>query len=206
MKTKRKLVPKSNPDTGDRNVGPLDVVDRTHDVDSKALAKKQRVGSSSFVSCRPIKVGLSGVQNVPTVGGAALSTTNVTQPTLTSQRCNTLKSNPDTENRNVAPLDVSDRIRDVSLNAFTKSFFVSVLGNQSVVTPIFQQPEFVPSTVNNRSRARRDRTRRNAYATDRSSSRRQPPSGPPLEYKDLGNCAHSFQHCGALFWFQERLI
>nr|GFA84439.1 hypothetical protein [Tanacetum cinerariifolium] len=78
--------------------------------------------------------------------------------------------------------------------------------NQSVVTPIFQQPEFVPSTVNNRSRARRDRTRRNAYATDRSSSRRQPPSGPPLEYKDLGNCAHSFQHCGALFWFQERLI
>nr|GEW08385.1 hypothetical protein [Tanacetum cinerariifolium] len=112
MKTKRKLVPKSNPDTGDRNVGPLDVADRTHNVNSKAPAKKQCVSGSSFVSCRPIDVGPSDVQNVPTVGGAALPTTSVTQPTSTSQRCNTLKSNLDIRNRSVAPLDVPDRIHD----------------------------------------------------------------------------------------------
>ncbi|GKC13529.1 DNA helicase [Tanacetum coccineum] len=252
MKTKRKLVPKSSSDTGDPNVGPLDVADRTHDVKSEVPVKKQHVGGCSFVSYRPIDVGPSGVQNVPTVGRAVLSTTSVTQSISTSQRCNTLKSNPDTENRNVDPLDVPHRISDVSSNAFTKrqrlsdSSFVSsqpidvgpsrvqnispvcgtalpitgvnqlastsqrcnvapAAGNQSVVTPMFQQPEAVPSTVNNRSRARRDRTRHNVNATDHSSSRQPPPSGPPLEYKDLGNCDHSCQHCGALFWFEERL-
>ncbi|GKF31160.1 hypothetical protein Tco_0100958, partial [Tanacetum coccineum] len=53
--------------------------------------------------------------------------------------------------------------------------------------------------------ARRDRTRRHPTATAGTSSQHAAPSGPPLEYKDLGNCAHSCQHCGALFWFEERL-
>nr|GEV49638.1 reverse transcriptase domain-containing protein [Tanacetum cinerariifolium] len=239
MKTKRKLVPKSNSDTGDRNIGPLDVADRTHDVKSEAPAKKQRVGGCSFVSYRPIDVGPSGVQNVPTVGRAVLPTTSVTQPTSTSQRCNTLKSSPDIENRNVDPLDVPDRIRDVSSNAFTKrqrlsdSSFVSsqpidvgasgvqnispVCGTALPITGVNQLAstsqrcnaipavEAVLSTVNNHSRARQDHTRHNVNATDHSSSRQPPPSCPPLEYKDLGNCDHSFQHCGALFWFEERL-
>nr|GEV08926.1 helitron helicase-like domain-containing protein [Tanacetum cinerariifolium] len=29
--------------------------------------------------------------------------------------------------------------------------------------------------------------------------------GPPSEYKHIGNCVHSCEHCGALFWFEERL-
>ncbi|GJV69191.1 DNA helicase [Tanacetum coccineum] len=78
-------------------------------------------------------------------------------------------------------------------------------GTQSVVVPMFRQPEYVASIVNNRSRARRDHTRRDPTATGGSSSQQAAPSGPPLEYKDLGNCAHICQHCRALFWFEERL-
>ncbi|GJZ12121.1 hypothetical protein Tco_0546880 [Tanacetum coccineum] len=50
-----------------------------------------------------------------------------------------------------------------------------------------------------------DRTRRHPTTTAGTSSQHAAPSGPPLEYKDLGNCAHICQHCGALFWFEERL-
>ncbi|GJX32448.1 DNA helicase, partial [Tanacetum coccineum] len=32
-----------------------------------------------------------------------------------------------------------------------------------------------------------------------------PQSGPPSEYKHIGNYVHICQHCGALFWFEERL-
>ncbi|GKC43193.1 hypothetical protein Tco_1060915 [Tanacetum coccineum] len=49
------------------------------------------------------------------------------------------------------------------------------------------------------------RNRRN-YATGENSLRPQPRvSGPPLEYRHIGNCTHSCQHCGALFWYEERL-
>ncbi|GJR33334.1 DNA helicase [Tanacetum coccineum] len=30
-------------------------------------------------------------------------------------------------------------------------------------------------------------------------------SGPPSDYKHIGNCTYSCQHCGALFWYEERL-
>ncbi|GKC01801.1 hypothetical protein Tco_0987937 [Tanacetum coccineum] len=34
---------------------------------------------------------------------------------------------------------------------------------------------------------------------------RFPATRPPPEYKHLGSCTHSCQHCGALFWYEERL-
>ncbi|GKD73179.1 DNA helicase, partial [Tanacetum coccineum] len=40
----------------------------------------------------------------------------------------------------------------------------------------------------------------------RNSLRRQSRvSGPPSDYKHIGNCTYSCQHCGALFWYEERL-
>ncbi|GKF57481.1 hypothetical protein Tco_0171018, partial [Tanacetum coccineum] len=30
-------------------------------------------------------------------------------------------------------------------------------------------------------------------------------SGPPSDYKHIGNCSYSCQHCGALFWYEERI-
>ncbi|GKG05388.1 hypothetical protein Tco_0325474, partial [Tanacetum coccineum] len=87
----------------------------------------------TFVSYRPIDVGPSGVQNVPTVGGTALPTTSVTQRTSTSPMCNTPKSNLDIGNHNVHPLDVPDCIRDVTSNAFTKR---QRLSNSSYVSSL----------------------------------------------------------------------
>ncbi|GKD28833.1 hypothetical protein Tco_1239611, partial [Tanacetum coccineum] len=72
-------------------------------------------------------------------------------------------------------------------------------GMQSSVVPMFEQPQHVTSIVNNRSQARRDRTRHHPTATAGSSSQHTAPSGPPLEYKDLRNCAHSCQHCVRVF-------
>ncbi|GJZ62898.1 hypothetical protein Tco_0619319 [Tanacetum coccineum] len=37
------------------------------------------------------------------------------------------------------------------------------------------------------------------------SSDRQMGSGLPLGYKHIGSYAHSSQHCGALFWYEERM-
>ncbi|GJX49930.1 hypothetical protein Tco_0276775 [Tanacetum coccineum] len=49
------------------------------------------------------------------------------------------------------------------------------------------------------------RNRRNS-ATGENSLRAQPRVlGPPLEYRHIGICTHSCQHCGALFWYVERL-
>ncbi|GJZ17940.1 DNA helicase [Tanacetum coccineum] len=30
-------------------------------------------------------------------------------------------------------------------------------------------------------------------------------TGPPLEYKNVGKCDHSCEHCGARFWYEERI-
>ncbi|GJW36068.1 hypothetical protein Tco_0058988 [Tanacetum coccineum] len=160
MKTKRKLVPKSNPHTGDCNVVPLDVADRVLDVNSNVPAKRQRANGSGFISPLLIDVGPSGVQNVPPVGGPAL------------------------------------RVSVIVLNA--------ILGH----VPMFEQPRHDNSIVNLIIR----RARRacilgvTLLLPPVLRSQHAAPSGPPLEYKDLGNYAHICQHCGALFWFEgERL-
>nr|GEX76001.1 DNA helicase [Tanacetum cinerariifolium] len=57
-----------------------------------------------------------------------------------------------------------------------------------------------PQEQNTSSRTRREYTiRRNSLC---GQSR---VSTPPSEYKHIGNCTHTCQHCGALFWYEERL-
>ncbi|GJV93168.1 DNA helicase [Tanacetum coccineum] len=70
---------------------------------------------------------------------------------------------------------------------------------------ISAQPEYAVSNSNNRPQGRRRRTKQNPPVTGGTSSEQPPSSGPPLEFKYLGNCTHTCQHCGALFWFEERL-
>nr|GFB47855.1 hypothetical protein [Tanacetum cinerariifolium] len=67
------------------------------------------------------------------------------------------------------------------------------------------QPEYVVSNSSNRSRGRRSRSKHNPPVTSGTSSEQLPLSGPRVEYKYLGNCTYTCQHCGALFWFEERL-
>ncbi|GJT02293.1 DNA helicase [Tanacetum coccineum] len=198
MKTKRKLVPKSNPHTGDCNVVPLDVADRVLDVNSNVPAKRQRANGSGFISPLLIDVGPSGVQNVPPVGGPALRVSVIVKHYHTS----------------VIPITVTRQSMEIDESSGDATHVVRVdnyssrcpgSGMQSAIVPMFEQPELVTSIVTNRSRARRDRTRRHPTATSGSSSQQAAPLGPLLEYKDLGNCAHSCQYCGALFWFEERL-
>ncbi|GJY61564.1 DNA helicase [Tanacetum coccineum] len=214
MKTKRKLVPKSNPHTGDCNVVPLDVADRVLDVNSNAPAKRQRANGSGFISPLLIDVGPSGVQNVAPVGEPALPTTGISHCTLMSSSCGALPATGQTLSHSVIPTTVTRQPMEIDESSGDATHVVRVdnyssrcpcSGMQSPVVPMFEQPRHVTSIVNNHSRARRDRTRRHPTATAGTSSQHAAPSGPPLEYKDLGNCAHSCQHCGALFWFEERL-
>nr|GEU66750.1 helitron helicase-like domain-containing protein [Tanacetum cinerariifolium] len=67
------------------------------------------------------------------------------------------------------------------------------------------QPEYILSNFTNCSLGRRSHTKQNRPVTGGTSSEQPPLSGPPVEYKYLGNCTHTCQHCGALFWFEERL-
>ncbi|GJS89880.1 DNA helicase [Tanacetum coccineum] len=209
-----KLVPKSNPHTGDCNVVPLDVADRVLDVNSNVPAKRQRANGSGFISPLLIDVGPSGVQNVPPVGGPALPTTGVSHCTLMSSSCGALPATGQTLSHSVIPTTVTRQPMEIDESSGDATHVVRVdnyssrcpcSGMQSPVVPMFEQPRHVTSIVNNHSRARRDRTRRHPTATAGTSSQHAAPSGPPLEYKDLGNCAHICQHCGALFWFEERL-
>ncbi|GJR71463.1 hypothetical protein Tco_0083828 [Tanacetum coccineum] len=42
--------------------------------------------------------------------------------------------------------------------------------------------------------------------TGGDSLHRQPRcSGPPLDYKHIGSRTYSYEHCGALFWYEERI-
>nr|GEU65612.1 nucleic acid-binding, OB-fold protein [Tanacetum cinerariifolium] len=54
-------------------------------------------------------------------------------------------------------------------------------------------------------RGMRNRARQNPPLTDGSSSQQPSSSGSLLEYKYLGGCTRTCEHCGALYWFEERL-
>nr|GEX27812.1 DNA helicase [Tanacetum cinerariifolium] len=63
----------------------------------------------------------------------------------------------------------------------------------------------IPTTIRRESRGSRRHTKHNCPVIGCSSSQQPSSSGPPPEYKYLGSYTHSCQHCGALFWFEERL-
>ncbi|GKE35780.1 hypothetical protein Tco_1455102, partial [Tanacetum coccineum] len=71
--------------------------------------------------------------------------------------------------------------------------------------------ESVASSSANRKRTRdvMSKTTTSNVGSSSSSTRRRLHSGlrsPPLEYKDVGKCDHSCEHCGACFWYKERSL
>ncbi|GJU81562.1 DNA helicase, partial [Tanacetum coccineum] len=78
-------------------------------------------------------------------------------------------------------------------------------GSQQLPTPVRSPRVREVPNVNNRARARRDRTRRASIVGDENLSSQVRASGPPVGYKHLGGCDYSCQHCGALFWYEERI-
>ncbi|GKF04629.1 hypothetical protein Tco_0035297, partial [Tanacetum coccineum] len=103
-----KLVPKSNPHTGDCNVVPLDVADRVLDVNSNVPAKRQRANGSGFISPLLIDVGPSGVQNVPPVGGPALRVSVIKETGDWSMEC--IDGNGGVEKHNDGTRDLNHSI------------------------------------------------------------------------------------------------
>nr|GEX43145.1 DNA helicase [Tanacetum cinerariifolium] len=183
MKTKRKLVPKSYPFTEDSDVVPSDAGHRVYDGNSTFSPKKQCLNGPSHISSPPIDVSFYGVRNITNISDAVVPNTYIGMPTAMLDQCHAL---PDT-------------------------------GNYPSVVAISTQPEYVVSNSSNYSReyilskssnrllGRRSRAKQNCPVTGDTSSEQPPLSGPPVEYKYLGNCTHTCQHCGALFWFEERL-
>ncbi|GKB17868.1 DNA helicase, partial [Tanacetum coccineum] len=123
------------------------------------------------------------------VGGVFERGTDETRM-IETQRKLSLNSNPHTGDCNVVPLDVADLVLD---------------NEPPVGGPALPTTGVRHCTLMSSSLCHYYRYWRHPTATAGTSSQHAAPSGPPLEYKDLGNCAHSCQHCGALFWFEERL-
>ncbi|GJR79974.1 hypothetical protein Tco_0150759 [Tanacetum coccineum] len=135
------------------------------------------------------------------------------------------KSIPTAGDSTVGSSAAADRISNVNSNVSTKRQRLccsnSVLPVAAVVGPPDVQSvipvdvnegcqttsvaERATRNINGRSRARRHRTRQNSTIIVNELNQHLPESGPPSEYKHIGNCVHSCQHCGALFWFEERL-
>ncbi|GJW33881.1 hypothetical protein Tco_0053913 [Tanacetum coccineum] len=224
MKTKRKLVHKSYPLIGDANVVSSNVGHHVYDANLDVSSKKQCLGGSNFISSLAIDVSSSGVRNMTNISGVAVPNTYIGQPIAMSHRSDAL---PDTEcetpshsviptNINRESKDITEPNADVTDGAKPDSYcnwssrtalnsFVYASGNHLSVLAICAQPEYVVSNSNNRLRGRQNRTNRNPLVTGGNSSQQPSSSGPPLEYKYLGGCTHTCQHCGALFWFEERL-
>ncbi|GKC42495.1 hypothetical protein Tco_1060217, partial [Tanacetum coccineum] len=60
--------------------------------------------------------------------------------------------------------------------------------------------EYALSNSTSRSHIRWEST------TGGDSLHRQPRcSGPPLDYKHIKSCTYSYEHCGALLWYEERI-
>nr|GEV72606.1 DNA helicase [Tanacetum cinerariifolium] len=178
MKTKRKLVPKSYPLIGDANVVSSDVDHRVYD---------------------------TNLNNTTTISGAAVLNTNIGQPITTFHHSDAV---PDTEcqisSHSVIPtsisiesLDITKPNADVAYGAKSDSYYSCCSGETT--------HRFVVSNSNNRPRGRQSFTKHNHPITGGSSSQQPSSSGPPLDYKYLGDCTHTCQHCGALFWLEEHL-
>nr|GEV92873.1 hypothetical protein [Tanacetum cinerariifolium] len=200
MKTKkRKLVPKSYPLSGDGNAVSFDVGHHVYDANSNVSPKKQCLGGSNFISSPAIDVSSSGVRNMTNISGAAVPNTYI--------ECETTSHSVIPTNINREYRDITEPNADVTDGGKPDSYYnrSSRAGNYPSVVAIGAQPEYVVSNSNNRSWGRRNRTKRNPPVTSGSSSQQPSSSGPPLEYKYLGGCTHTCQHCGALFWFEEHL-
>nr|GEX42914.1 helitron helicase-like domain-containing protein [Tanacetum cinerariifolium] len=222
MKTKRKLVPKSYPFTEDCDVVPSDVGHRVYDGNSTFSPKKQCLDGPSRISSPPIDVSFYGVRNITNISDAVVLNTYIGMPTAMLDQCHAL---PDTEyvvsNSSNYSRDRRSRSRHnppvtsgtSSATSIQPEHTLSNTSNcshgrrrRSKHNPLTSaQPEYILSNSSNRLLGRRSRAKQNCLVTGGTSSEQPPLSGPLVEYKYLGNCTHTCRHCGALFWFEERL-
>ncbi|GJV89727.1 DNA helicase [Tanacetum coccineum] len=197
LKTRRKLVHKSYPITGDGNVVSLDVGHRVYDVNSNVSPKRQCLGRSSFISSPAIDVSPFGVRNMTTISGTVVPSTDiVVKVFVSSVECQTPSHSVIPTSISRESMDITEPNADVAHIGQPESYssrrsgagisFVSASRNHPLVAHMSAQLEYVVSNSNNRSRGRRSRTRRNPPVTGGSSSQQPPSSGPPLEYKYLG--------------------
>nr|GEV35869.1 hypothetical protein [Tanacetum cinerariifolium] len=163
MRTKRKLIPKSNisssAGSGQHSVVGKSGYDNVCNVDSGVPLKKQCMCPLSSVPCHVLESG---------VGPSVFPNTQC------AGHLNSLPYNGEGFEGSGLP--------DVAL---------SVPQNIRCIRPHERHTS---------SYTRREST------TRRNSLCGQPRvSSPPSEYKHIGNCTHTCQHCGALFWYKERL-
>nr|GEU51474.1 DNA helicase [Tanacetum cinerariifolium] len=189
MKTKRKLVPKSTPVVGDPTIVRSAIVDRVPNVQLNASTKRQRLCGSNSVSSVAVGVGPFGVHSVAPVDVNALSYAGTSRSLLMLQT-------------NVIFLTTGTSQPGLMLEGCQA---VPVIGIEPQIAPASLQTQRMASNVNSHSRARRDRTRHNSATAVNYSNQGLGGSGSTSEYKHIGNCVHTCQHCGALFWFEQRL-
>ncbi|GJU84109.1 DNA helicase, partial [Tanacetum coccineum] len=199
---KRKLVPNSYPLSGDAHVVSSNVSHHVYDANSNASTKKRCLGDPNFISSAAIGVTSSGVRNMTNTNSDAVSNMYIGQPITMPHQSGTL---PDTECKRLSHSVVPSNIISKSKDMTKPNADVTDGGNYASVVATCAQPEYIVPNSNNRSQHRRNRTRQNPHVNGDSSSQQPSSSGPPPEYKYLGGCTHSCEHCGALFWFEERL-
>nr|GEY46292.1 DNA helicase [Tanacetum cinerariifolium] len=218
-KTKRKLVPKSYPFTEDIDVVPSDAGHRVYDGNSTFSPKKQCLDGPIRISSPPIDVSFYVVRNITNISDAVVPNTYIGMPIAMLDQCHAL---PDTVS-NSSNYSRGRRSRSrhnppvtsgtSSATSIQPERTLSNTSNcsqgrrrRSKHNPLTSaQPEYILFNSSNRLLGRRSRAKQNCPVTGGTSSEQPPLSGPPVEYKYLGNFTHTCQHCGALFWFEERL-
>ncbi|GJT65828.1 DNA helicase [Tanacetum coccineum] len=199
MKTKRKLIPKTNAVSSSAGSGQHNVVgqsgyDNVCNVDSGVPSKKQCVRRSTSVPCRLEVFGLPDV---------ALS---VPPNSHCTRQLNSASFRVQWSSTSVIPPVVDDELLLQSTRGDNVNTHSDVSGELCHRTDHVADANVFP----NRSSGLQERNTclrtRQESTIGRNSLRRQSRvSGPPSDYKHIGNCTYSCQHCGALFWYEERL-
>ncbi|GKC63312.1 DNA helicase, partial [Tanacetum coccineum] len=196
MRTKRKLILKSNisssAGSGQHNVVGQSGYNNVCNVYSGVPLKKQCVRQLSLVPCRVPESGVGlEVSRLPDV---ALSVPR-------NRRC-------------IRQLNsASCRVQGSSTSKIPVGKFLSLIvviafrigelchrAHHVADANAFPNTSSGPQEQNTCSRTRRESTIRKNSLCGQSRV-----SGPPSEYKHIGNCTHTCQHCGALFWYEGRL-
>ncbi|GKC26763.1 DNA helicase, partial [Tanacetum coccineum] len=199
---------KSSPSTKDDNHASFDVGYHVYEADLTISPKKQCLGSSNFISSPAINVTSSGIRDITTISGTAIPNTDFGQPIATMHRSDVVPdpeyeiSNSNNRGRsNRSRTNHNRRLTGDTLTQQPSSSNPPLSNNRTRSRRVRTNPPL----SNNCTRGRRGRTNDNRPVTGDNSNQETPSSDYPLEYKHVGSCTHTCQHCGALFWFQERL-
>ncbi|GJT49522.1 hypothetical protein Tco_0975679 [Tanacetum coccineum] len=190
-----------------RNLDGREFYANDYGVGQSVSPKRQCVRQSTSVAS--FDRGLQ-IPKVPTVGQTVSPTTCVRQPTPASQRCRrptaigsqSLSHSMSDAGSNGHSISIGGRYDD-AIHVVRSD--ISSNRSQQPVIPVSSRSAHGLPNVNNRSRARGDRTRRDFVVAGGDLTLQQRTSGLPLGYKHIGSCAHSCQHCVTLFWYEERV-